>query len=83
MQQGVKEKEQEKKEEEEKNEEKEEEEEEKRKRRRKVKGRRRKQVTGALQLDLRDAGRPFPDMRFVKTRPGYFCAKDCLGLVRI
>ena len=37
-----------------------------RKRRRKVKGRRRNQVTGALQLDLRDAGRPFPDMRFVK-----------------
>ena len=37
-----------------------------RKRRRKVKGRRRNQVTGALQLDLRDAGRPFPGMRFVK-----------------
>ena len=67
MQQAVKEKEQEKEEEEEKHEEKEEEEvEEKRKRRRKVKGRRRKQVTGALQLDLRDAGRPRPGMRFVK-----------------
>ena len=39
-----------------------------RKRRRKVKGRRRNQVTGALQLDLRDARRPFPDMRFVKKK---------------
>ena len=24
-----------------------------------------------------------PNLTIIKTRPGYFCAKDCLGLVRI